>query len=634
MRHKLIALLLLLAPLSAVAVVFSGEVRSDDSQPILVPPSNSSPVVLRYYMADGAKVKAGDVVLRIDAGEAASQIISLDAQIAQTTTTTEKEVADLQVKAVEAEQALATAQAAFDTAKVDAAIPQKLISALDFDRYHAELIRSQTDLALKQHNLDDARAAIGRSGNDGKLQLDKLHMQHDFYEKLVNAAAVHANRAGILVHGFDNVFGGGGRYEEGSTVFPGHEVGEVVGTGAMTVHAWVLAPDRTGLSVGENACLTFDALPGRSVGSTIKALSGASQERAEWGDGRYFVVDLDVPDAATLPLKSGMSVRVQTMAAADTCASTKVVADADGKPVRASGEFYARDSLAISPPQIEDLWQLTVTQMADDGGMVKKGDAVVSFDGSELMKQLVAKKSELEEKLRTQEKLRLELAVKARTEGVNVAEAAADATKAQRKASEPADYVPGVEYKKLLIGRTKAQTLNALSVAHAKASAAERSAEQHQADADVARLKIDVARLSEEVASLNITAPGAGIFLHASNPFDGSKIDVGKQIWRGQMVANIPDLKSLGVTARLPERELTRIHIGDSVRVTVEGGGGRTVSGRVDAIGLSVHSKSRVEPVPVVDVDVTLDATAAALKPGQPVSVEWSTPVPIHGASP
>jgi hypothetical protein len=35
-----------------------------------------------------------------------------------------------------------------------------------------------------------------------------------------------------------------------------------------------------------------------------------------------------------------------------------------------------------------------------------------------------------------------------------------------------------------------------------------------------------------------------------------------------------------------------------------------------------VHSESRVQPVPVVDLRITLDAHAAKLKPGQPVQVD------------
>ena len=51
------------------AVVLTGEVRAIDAQQILTPQSNSAPVVIRYYVPEGERVKKGEVVLRIDPGQ-------------------------------------------------------------------------------------------------------------------------------------------------------------------------------------------------------------------------------------------------------------------------------------------------------------------------------------------------------------------------------------------------------------------------------------------------------------------------------------------------------------------------------------------------------------------------------------
>jgi multidrug resistance efflux pump len=620
MALKSLALLLCLLPLPALAVVFAGEVRSDGAQPVFVPPSDSSPVVLRYYMADASRVKKGDVLLRIDAGTAAQQILTQDSLLAQARARVDKEVADLKLKAVEADATLADAQAALDTAKVDAAIPKQLVAALDYDRYAAELERAERDLALKRQQLADAQTAVTWREHDGKLEIDKIELQRDYYQAQVDVASVAADRDGVLVHGFNNFFGAnGGRYEEGSSAQPGWEVGEVVGDGAMSVRAWVLAPDRAGLRDGEKLCLAFDALPGRRAEGAIRTISGAPDAHAAWGEGSYFTIDIAVPGAKDLPLLSGMNVRAETADGAG-CAAP-VASAAATAPVKATGEVYPRESVAIMPPQVEGLWQMTVTQMAADGQTVKKGEPLVTFDGGDLVKNLTAKQSELKEKQRTQEKLRLELAVKARDEELAVADAAAQLTKAQRKATRPADYVPGVEYKKLLIDRAKAQRHADLSEEHARAAAAERAAEQREADADVMRLKGEVQRLQTAMAGLAVTAPRDGIFLHAL-AWNGQRIDVGSQVWRGQSVGNIPDMATLAVRAGLPERDYTRVARGDAVRVELDGGAGQTLSGHVESVGLGVHSKSRVEPVPVIDLDIDLDKTVVPLKPGQPVRIE------------
>jgi len=600
----------------ARAVVFSGEVRAEGAQTIFTPPSESSPVVLRYYVPDGAPVKAGDVLLRIDAGQPAAQIRLLDAQIEQAQAKADKETAELRLKQVDAELALIDAQAALDTAKVDAAIPRQLISALDYDRYHAESDRAAHDAELKQKEAADARAAVARRSDDGKLEVEKLHVQNVYNESQVAAAEVHADHDGTVVHGFNRWFGS--RFDEGSSSYPGQQVGTVVGSDVLSVRAWVLEPDRPGLALGQSLQIDFDALPGRGVTGKISAISGASETRQEWGAGRYYVVDIDLANTSGLRLKPGMSVRVESDAPGSRVAAAQTPAHA----ARASGEVYARKTAAISPPQIEDLWQLTITQMAGDGQTVKKGDPIVSFDGGEITKQLTAKSSELEEKKRQQEKLRLELSEKSRTETVTAAEAHADAIKAQRKASQPEAIVPGVEYKKLLIARRKAELREAKSLERERVASDERAAEQRAADTDVKRLGADVDRLQASLAALNLTAPRDGTFLHTTTPWNGEKIEIGKQVWRGVSVGEIPDINTLAVRATLPERDLERVKAGDSVRITLEGGSGQTFLGHVDDIGIGVHSKSRVEPVPVVDLHIAIDASGVQLKPGQPVQVE------------
>jgi hypothetical protein len=60
-------------------------------------------------------------------------------------------------------------------------------------------------------------------------------------------------------------------------------------------------------------------------------------------------------------------------------------------PLKLDGEVVARDSAAIMPPAIDNLWQLNITQLTPDGRPVKQGDVVVSFDGGETQKQLLEK---------------------------------------------------------------------------------------------------------------------------------------------------------------------------------------------------------------------------------------------------
>lgn len=613
-RREWTAVLALLACSGAQATVFSGEVQMAHAQAIYTPPSMSSPVVLRYYVPDGAQVAKGDVLLRIDAGEAETQLRKLKAQLEQTAAKNAKEIAGLELKQSDAELALADAQAERDTAAVDAAIPKSLISALNYDRYQSEMQRTERALIVKREAAAQATAAVARRRHDSELELQKQRLSLGFYQDQTIQSAVHADRDGMVIHGFDG--NEGGRFEEGSSAFPGNEVGEVVGEGdAYAAKAWVLEPDRAGLKLGQPVYLTVDALPGRAARGRIQAIAGAPTARKEWGDGRYFEVSIQFEGKVPSGLRPGMSLRVDTQAE-----PTDASPSAPDKALRIEGELFAKRSLAISPPAVDGLYQLTVTQMADDGAQVRKGDTLVVFDSSEVTKNLTAKRSELAEKQRTQEQLKLDLADRAREAELATAQARADAEKARRKASVPKDYVAGVEYRKLVIARTKAEQKLRLTTERERIAAAERTAEQHLADAEVTQLSGEVADLQASLAALTIKAPRGGIVLHQTG-WSG-KIDTGSQVWRGQSVAQMPDLSTLEVRAELPERDLARVRVGQGVEVQVAGGGRRRMAGKVAEIGHNVHSKSRVEAIPVIDVLIQLrHGGAAGLKPGQSVQV-------------
>lgn len=300
------------------------------------------------------------------------------------------------------------------------------------------------------------------------------------------------------------------------------------------------------------------------------------------------------------------------------CASAAAGAAA---PLRVDGEVYARRSSALMPPNIERMWQFSITQLAPDGAPVKRGQAVISFDSSDVIKQLAEKRSQLKEKQSELQKLDLELADRERTERLATAEAQAALEKAKRKTEQPAELIAGIEYRKLVVARQQAERKFELARKRETLSAEQRRQERRLLASERDQLQADVDRLQRSQQALEVTAPRDGLMMHRSN-FEGEKFDVGSQVWVGQTVAEIPDMSTLAVRAELAERDLGQVRIGAPVRIVVEGGAGSVVRGKVASVGRAVRSKSQVQPVPVLDLDVQLDDPRAPLRPGQAVRVE------------
>ncbi len=308
------------------------------------------------------------------------------------------------------------------------------------------------------------------------------------------------------------------------------------------------------------------------------------------------------------------------VAAALALACASAAADA-AAPLRVDGEVYARRSSALMPPNIERMWQFSITQLAPDGAPVKRGQAVISFDSSDVIKQLTEKRSQLKEKQSELQKLDLELADRERTERLATAEAQAALEKARRKTEQPAELIAGVEYRKLVVARQQAERKFELARKRETLSAEQRRQERRLLASERDQLQADVDRLQRSQQALEVTAPRDGLMMHRSN-FEGEKFDVGSQVWVGQTVAEIPDMSTLAVRAELAERDLGQVKVGAPVRIVVEGGAGSVVRGKVASVGRAVRSKSQVQPVPVLDLDVQLDDPRAPLRPGQAVRVE------------
>lgn len=302
--------LLACTSLPAQTLSLTGEVRALDAEAIYVPPSDSSPVVLRYYVPEGERVAAGDVLVRIDPGGALSQIRELDAQIEQVSATAEKEAAELDVKLVDAEIALVQAQAVRDKAVIDAAIPRQHLSGLDHDRYRSALETATREHALASAQFEAARDAVQRRRADGRLEVEKLETEREYNRLQVTNAEQRATRAGVVLHGFDPWQGQ--RYDEGSSAQMGMQIGEVIGDGALGVRAWALEPERARLADGQPVTLRFDALGEATAGGRIVRIGGAPETKAEWGSARWFLVEIEFTETVEeLGLLPGMSVRVE-----------------------------------------------------------------------------------------------------------------------------------------------------------------------------------------------------------------------------------------------------------------------------------------------------------------------------------
>jgi multidrug resistance efflux pump len=567
--------------------------------------------VLRNFVEEGTLVKAGDVVLRIDSQESAStRQMQIDAE--QAAATAAKEIADLEVAAVAAERGLAEANAAWEKAKVDAALPRAQLSGLDFDRYQGERERAERELDVKKKASANAADAVKRRTSDAGLQAKQRQLAIDFNIARQEQVQVRAKRDGVVVHGYSEWRGE--RYEEGSSGFPGNAVGSVMGTGAMRVQAWAAEADRPFISEGQAMRVSFDALPGKSLAAKITGIASSPTARAAWGNARYYKVDISLPEHG-LPLVAGMSVLVQPAESTD---ADDAVAAAPAE-LQVEGEIGSRGALSVSPPTIKAVWQYTLASMAPDGSLVKQGDPIATFDAITVTTQLQTLGATLNEKKSSLAKIRLDHTESERAADLAVAEAASNFDRAKRKAMQPKELIRRIDYDKLVIDRGLGEQLAALAVMQRDAQARARRAEIAALTSEVARHEEAIALLLKGKEQMTVKAPRDGMMVYRTQ-FTGEKFTIGAQVWMGLSVATLADQNRLMVQAKVPEVQSGGVHVGQIARVTVQGANS-ALSGKVVALGRTFHGKSKTQPVIVRDIEIEFDTPPKGLKPGAAVQV-------------
>ena len=634
-------------------VLITGEVQAIDSWPILVPAANVSPVTLRYFVPEGASVKAGEVILRVDS-QGDSELERLELEFVQTRERGLKEIAELEVKTVEAERALVTAQSALAKAKIDAALPKAQISALDFDKYQGELGRATSDLQVKLKASDNARDAVKRKLEDSELAVKRLQIQIAYAKVKQAQSEVRAGRDGIVIHGYD--IWNGKRLDEGGSAHIGSMAGQIVGAGKLKVVAWVLEADRPFLKEGQTVALRFDAIPGSLSKGRIEHIASATEAKAIWGNGRYFKTDITLADESGLSLQQGMSVSIEVGTESannladdaknqrksdapsnlDT-ASTKGnklkvsqnTADVGAKDkheeLSIEGEVLSRLSYSIAPPNIQQVWEYTLVMLAPEGSQLKAGEMAAVFEANEVKTRLETNLSSLKEKQRTLEKLVLDHAELAKAADLAVSEAKSNAEKAQRKASLPKELVKRIEYDKLVIERDLFNQLALLSERQRDAQQRARSAEFRGLKTEIAQLQQSINGLQKGQKDLTVLAKKAGTMVHNSG-FDGEKFAVGSRVFMGSMVANLADPEKLYVAAKLPEAQVSLVKLGQAVKIVAPGANAH-LAAKIIALGPVFHGKSKNQPIIVRDVEIEFDALPKNLKPGTAVQVKLVNPV-------
>lgn len=291
------------------------------------------------------------------------------------------------------------------------------------------------------------------------------------------------------------------------------------------------------------------------------------------------------------------------------------------------GEVKALKSVTIAaPPGAGDL---RIIKLARSGTRVKKGEVVVQFDASELRQELIQQRSILKQAEAEIEQARAQARFEEAQDEAALMKARYDlkAAKLEANKQEILSEIEG-EMAKLKISDADQELHEAeekLKSDQAAAVAGLQSAEDKRGKA-----LFEMHQAGRNISATTLKAPAGGIVAlvqnwRASDPFGGrSEFKEGDKAWAGAAIAELPDLSTLYVSARVDEAERGRLETGQRATVRVEALAGRQFAGRIVRISMfaTTDFDAGWPSARNFTVEIGLDNGDTRLRPGMETMVK------------
>ncbi len=285
--------------------------------------------------------------------------------------------------------------------------------------------------------------------------------------------------------------------------------------------------------------------------------------------------------------------------------------------VQFRGEVKAMKSVPISAPA--EAGDLEIVKIAADGTQLKQGDTIVGFDKTKTQQELAQYRSTLKSARAEIEQARAQARLKEEEDVTAVMKARYDVEAAKLDASkqEIVSRIEGAEAKlkvadaeqKLHEMEEKVKSDRALNKAtiESKTQASKKAA-------------YDVQRAERALTKMILRAPLAGMIslVPVWRPEGEVPFKPGDRAWPGALMAELPDVSSLRISARVDETERGRIAVKQSVTAQLDAIPDRQFTGNIDQIStIASIDFSAGWPIPRnFNLEIALDQADTRLKPG------------------
>ncbi len=239
--------------------------------------------------------------------------------------------------------------------------------------------------------------------------------------------------------------------------------------------------------------------------------------------------------------------------------------------VSCRGELVAGRSVLITAPL--NVPDMRISWQAPPGSPIKAGGSIVGFDSSGAKRQLEEKEATLQQAEATLEQTVAQARIQEEQDKLELAWQRHQVERARLEVSK-AELVSKLQAEESRINLGLAEDkLNVLQTTLDLNKASGRSKiAAVEAQRDKSRSEVEL--FKKRISQMEVAAPSSGIVSYLMNYSRGwmnaQPFRVGDNVWPGSSIAEIPDLASLQMKAKLEEIERSRIRLGQAARVHLD----------------------------------------------------------------
>ncbi|MBN2088062.1 efflux RND transporter periplasmic adaptor subunit [candidate division KSB1 bacterium] len=287
-----------------------------------------------------------------------------------------------------------------------------------------------------------------------------------------------------------------------------------------------------------------------------------------------------------------------------------------------TGELKATVSTMVSAPAID--WRfgdLKITKLIEDGMQVQIGDTLVLFDPAEVQKAIIDKKAELD--IARAEYTKMEADQKSKIEELEADLKMAEISyQISQLELEQAAYQADIKKKEIQLQLQQSE----ISLKKAREEIENQKMihleELRKQQLKISQLESNLAAANETLTKLTVKAPGPGLVIIEENWMSDAKWQVGEQPWSGVPIMSLPDLSQIKAMTEINEVDISKVKMGQKVKIKLDAYPDTTFTGEVIDIALLAKRKDRKSDVKVFPVEILISGNHKLLKPGMTVNCD------------